>query len=153
MPDEHFSFEEHFEKQSDPIIWAKKKALATFSEISEVIGDRNARWVFALWGNGVSKRRQQEIDNHMLLIQLDMMKKPSMLGLAKRLAQENKSLPRAQQKGARGIDVIALEKLIRGAVAKRNKGLEQGTWWGPVTQKQAVRHFGAQKVETSSDEK
>lgn len=71
---------------------------------------------------------------------------PRPLRLAKQLAAENRLLPRAEQRGAGSIDVMALEKQIRTLVKKRERDLAAGTWYGPVTKEQAVRHFGAKKV-------
>jgi hypothetical protein len=74
----------------------------------------------------------------------------SYLGLAKILAEENKALPREQRKGPGGVEVTALAKHIENLVKRRERELAAGTWFGPITHEQAVRHFGAKNVATIS---
>jgi hypothetical protein len=135
--------------QLDPIHAAKLKALNLFLEMRENIGEKNARWIFAKWGTPPTQRRLNEIKNHALLDRFDRMQSPSILALAKQLAKENESLPTKDKRAAGGTDVVALEKHIRDVVKKRERGLAARTWHGPITEAQAVRHFGAKKVETS----
>jgi hypothetical protein len=73
----------------------------------------------------------------------------SMLELAKLLAKENEALPLEERKGPGGVDVPALAKHIENQVKRRERELEAGTWFGPITHEQAIRHFGAQNVATS----
>lgn len=136
--------------QLDPIHAAKLKALNLFLEIRESIGEKNARWIFAKWGTPPTQRRMNEIRNHALLDRFDRMKGGSILALAKQLAKENETLPIKDRRAAGGVDVVALEKHIRDVVKKRERGLAAGKWHGPITEAQAVRHFGARKVETYS---
>jgi hypothetical protein len=158
------SIMDHIQEQLDPVHTAKLKALDLFLEIRESIGDAKARWVFAKWGTPPSRRRRQEINNDGLLSRLDLMSVrdrktgelrpcPNVLKLAKQLAKENESLPREQQRGAGSTDVHALEKHIRDLVKKRETGLANRTWHGVITHEQAIRHFGAKKVETFSPKK
>lgn len=84
------------------------------------------------------------IRNHGLLDCYDWMKpKPVVLRLAKQIAEENKLLPRSEQRGAGSTDVHSLEKLIRTLVEQREKALKARKWYGPVNHEQAVKYFGA----------
>jgi hypothetical protein len=73
-----------------------------------------------------------------------------MLEFAELLAKENEALPFEQRKGPGGVDVPALAKHIENLVKKRERELAAGTWFGPITGEQAVRHFGAKNVATFS---
>lgn len=135
----------------DPVDAAEMAAGQLFGEIAADLGEAKARWIFAKWGTPPSASRRAQIKNFALLSRLDRMKpKPVILKLAKQQAAENESLPRREQRGAGSTDVTALEKHIRSLVKKREKGLAERSWFGPVTEEQAIRHFGAKKVETFS---
>jgi hypothetical protein len=145
------SLMDHIQEQLDPVHAAKLKALDLFCEIRGKLGDARARRIFAIWGTPPSASKMAKLKNYGLLDRLDMMKpKPVVLKLAKQLAKENLLLPRGEQRGAGSTDAHALEKHIRTLVKKRESGLKAKTWHGPITPEQAVRHFGAKKVETSS---
>lgn len=159
----------------DPRDAAKLAAGRLFAEIQAELGTAAARRIFAMWGTPPTQRRMNEIRNHGLLSRMDIMTDlaktrharekarcesaglpvpdfapPSLLAFAKELAKENADLPLKDRRAAGGTDVHALEKHIRDMVKKREKGLAAGKWYGPITEAQAIRHFGAQKVETSS---
>jgi hypothetical protein len=130
-----------------------QKIDAAFSELR--IGAGRASRVFLHFGKPPTVRQQNEFKNYALLDRLDMMKdkktglpSPNMLQLAKHLAKENSKLPRTEQRGAGSTDVHALEKHIRDVVKKREQGLKNRTWRGPINEDQAIRHFGAKKVAT-----
>lgn len=136
---------------------AYKAAYYLFSELDERVGINRARWLFRHFGRPPSQRRLNEIKNYALLDRLDGMKdkktglpSPNILKLANELAKANQTLPVSERRSAGSTDVHALEKHIRDIVKKRKRGLEKRTWRGPVTHEQAVRHFGAKKVETFS---
>jgi len=59
----------------DRYFWAKRKALATFLEISEVLGDDWARRIFAIWGNPPSQAKLNEIENRATIDRLDLLMK------------------------------------------------------------------------------
>jgi hypothetical protein len=97
------------------------------------LGLRRAKRIFRHFGRPITKTRLIEINNHGLLSSLDMMKpKPVVHRLAKRLAEENKKLPREQQRGAGSTSVRALEKHIRELEKQREAGIKNGTWCGPL---------------------
>jgi hypothetical protein len=130
---------------------AHKAAYWLFQQVKAYAGLTAARAAFVHFGRPPTTRRRNEFKNYGLLDRLDMMKpKPVVLQLAKQLAKENALLPRSEQRGAGSTDVHALEKHIRDIVKKRETGLKKGTWTGPITDEQAVRHFGATNVETFS---
>lgn len=134
---------------------AFKAAYYVFSELTDRAGIDRARWIFRHFGRDPTQSRRNEIKNFALLDRLDMMTdetgKPSpvYLRLAKQLAEENKSLPKSERKGPGGTDVVALAKHIENQDKKRTRSLLAGTWRGPITHDQAVRHFRAKNLATT----
>jgi hypothetical protein len=115
MVDQPFPFDEHFERQLDPHLWAKRKALALFTEIREVLGDEKARQVFAVWGMPPSDRRLNEIENMAILDRLDFMPGgPNIKELARQIASERYVDPSGDQ-------VAVVERHIRRLNAKRKQ--------------------------------
>jgi len=141
---------------------ACKAAYWLFAELNKQVGRTGARGAFWQFAKPLTQRRRNEIRNHGLLDRLDMMvdaagnPAPNMLGLAKRMAAENALLTPNERK-ARGsagsTDVSSLAKHIRDIVKRREQGLKNRTWHGPVTEEQAMRHFLAKKVATISKKK
>jgi hypothetical protein len=118
---------------SDPTSPEAGKLQTTMVLANSDLGRRRAARIFQHFGRPVTKTRRIEMANHGLLLSLDIMKpKPIVHRLAKQLAEENKKLPRAQQRGAGSTSVRALEKHIRDLEKKRAAGIKNGTWWGPV---------------------
>jgi hypothetical protein len=98
---------------------------------------REARRIFYRFGAPPSAERLRQISNYGLLDRLDFMRpRPVIQRLARELAEENKRLPRAQQRGAGGTEVLALEKHIRRQVKLREKGMRRAPGGGralPIT--------------------
>jgi hypothetical protein len=146
-----------WEEAGDPFGAAHKAAYYLSQELDERIGVDRAKYVFRHFGELPSTTNLNERKNYAVLDRLDMMTDengtpcPVALRLAKRLAKENEALPLAERKGPGGVDVPALAKHIQNLVKKRERELEAGTWHGPVTHEQAVRHFGAKNVATFSE--
>jgi hypothetical protein len=140
-----------WQEAGDPGGAAYKASYHLFSELIERVSINRARWIFRHFARVPTKKRVNQIRNDVLLSQLDLMKpKPVILQLAKRLAKENEALPLEERKGPGGVDVPALAKHIENLVKKRERALAAGTWWGPITHEQAIRHFGAPNVATFS---
>lgn len=92
-----------------------------FFAIARHHGETTARRVFKECGP-MPKRLRIAIRNATVLDRLDMMKpKPNVAQLARELAEENKALPRHQQRGVGGIDPVTLEGHIRDLVDRRNE--------------------------------
>jgi hypothetical protein len=121
-----------FTPGADSIPGAKHMAYLLFMVIREHQGDRAARRIFAMWGNPPTPARLQQIANVGLLDHYDMMKpRPNVQRLARELAEQNKTRPRSEQRGAGSTDPITLEKHIRRQIALRKKAMKAGTWLGP----------------------
>jgi hypothetical protein len=100
-------------------------ALRLFSLINEHHGETEARRIFAMWGTLPTPTRMRQIRNEGLLTRYDMMKpKPNVQRLAREVAEENRSLPQKDRKGAGGTTVHALDRLIRRLVRERKKRRE-----------------------------
>jgi len=92
----------------------EQMAYLLFMLIREHHGDKAAHLIFAKWAKPASAAKLALIANIGLLQRLYRMKpKPNVQRLACELAIENKSLPRAKQRGAGSTNPITLEKLIR----------------------------------------
>ena len=124
------------------------------------IGINRAKYTFRHFGKRPSKTDLNEWKNYAVLNRFDRgvwaeetrkWRPCSMLELAKLLAKENEALPLEERKGPGGVDVTALAKHIENQVKRRERELEAGTWFGPITHEQAIRHFGAQNVATSDE--
>jgi hypothetical protein len=103
-----------------------------FLLIRENHGEATARRIFAKWGNPPTAKRLAMFENVSLLDRLDMMEpKPNVQKLARQLAEENKALPRAKQRGPGSTNPIALEKQIRRIRDLRTRRMKKGTWLGP----------------------
>jgi hypothetical protein len=90
-----------------------------FFAIARHEGPDVARPIFNTSGPS-PKRLLVALDNAALLERYDNMRpKPIVAKLAREVAEENKRLPRAQQRGAMGTDARALEDLIRDLLDKR----------------------------------
>jgi hypothetical protein len=93
-----------------------------FMAISEFHGKEAAYHVFSKYSGPPAASRVAHIKNCGLLDRLDMMKpKPNVELLARQLAEENKKLPREEQRGAGGIDPFDLARHIREIMRKRKK--------------------------------
>ena len=87
-----------------------------FHGIARHYGEAAARSVFNGCGP-IPKRLRTAIRNATVLERLNAMKpKPNVSRLARELAEENKTLPRQQQRGVGGIDPFVLEDHIRDLV-------------------------------------
>jgi hypothetical protein len=122
-------------------------------------GANRAKYIFRHFGKLPLKTEINERKNNAVLDRFDRgvwdketrkWRPCSMLEFAKLLAKENEALPLEQRKGPGGVDVPALAKHIENLVKKRERELAAGTWFGPITREQAVRHFGAKNVATFS---
>ncbi|WP_407194384.1 hypothetical protein [Bradyrhizobium sp. STM 3566] len=108
--DEPFSYE----KTTDPYGWAKRKAMNLFLEIREVIGEKNARHVFAIWGTPPSQERLNEIENMGQIDRLDIEFKGNVKAFARAFAAENFKDPTPEE-------IANVERQIRRLNAKRKK--------------------------------
>jgi hypothetical protein len=124
------------------------------------LGSLRAKRIFRHFGKLPSTTDLNDRRNYALLDRFDMgvwdketrkWRPVSMLGLAKIVAKENEALPLEERKGPGGVDVAALAKHIENQVKKRERELEAGTWFGPITHEQAIRYFGARNVATSEE--
>jgi hypothetical protein len=109
------SLSELAEKQLDPYLWAKRKALDLFMEIQEVLGDEKARRVFAIWGTPPSPARLNEIENQGIIDRLDLFTGGNVKELARQMAVEKYVNPTPQQ-------IETEERQIRrlNAIRKKN---------------------------------
>jgi hypothetical protein len=143
-----------WEEAGDAIGGAHKAANYLFSELIERVGVGRAKYIFRHFGKPPSKTDLNDRKNYAVLDRLDRMKDengelfPNYLGLAKQLAPENQALPLEERKGPGGVDVPALAKHIENLAKRRERELAAGTWFGPITHEQTVRHFGARNVAT-----
>lgn len=64
MAEEPFSFDDHIQKQLDPLHWAKCQALDVFTKIREVIGDEAARRIFKIWSEPPSATKLRWIEKN-----------------------------------------------------------------------------------------
>lgn len=92
-----------------------------FLAIKRHHGDDAAERIFRNAGR-MPRRLRTALRNATVLDRLAMMlPKPNVAKLARELAEENKTLPRAQQRGVGGIDVGNLEDHIRDLVTASKK--------------------------------
>jgi hypothetical protein len=68
------------------------------------------------------------------------------VGVRKTTGKGKRSATFGATKGSGRCRVPALAKHIETLVKKRERELAAGTWFGPITREQAVRHFGAKNV-------
>lgn len=109
--------------------WAVQRL---FWRIERQHGEAFARKIFAQRGRATTKADAKEKRKWEVLDHLDRMQpKPNVRQFAKALAESNRSLPRAEQKGLGGIDQHALEALIRVMRAERAEKQKTGEWYGP----------------------
>jgi hypothetical protein len=106
----------------DTMPGAVNAASNLFREIERHHGLAEARRIFAKLASPPNARRLNHIKNESLLNQLDMMKPaPDVQRLARKLAEENKALPRGQRHGPRGsTNPVTLDKHIRRLRDKRD---------------------------------
>ena len=106
----------------DTMPGAEDAASNLFHEIERYHGLAKARRIFAKLASNPTARRLSQIRNESLLNQLDMMKPaPDVQRLARKLAEENKALPREQRHGPRGsTNPVTLDKHIRRLRDKRD---------------------------------
>jgi hypothetical protein len=117
--------------------WAVQRL---FWRIERQHGEAFARKVFAERGRPATKADAKEKRKWEILDQLDrMLPKPNVRQFAKALADSNRTLPRAEQKGLGGIDQHTLEALIRAMRAERAEKQKAGTWYGPPWPEPAPR--------------
>jgi hypothetical protein len=149
-----------WEMADDPASSAHKAAYYLFQELIECVGVGRAKYIFRHFGKLPSKTDLSDRKNYAVLDRFDRglwderagdWRPCSMLALAKLLAKENEALPLEERKGPGGIEVTALAKHIENLVKRRDRELDAGTWFGPITPEQAMRHFGTQNVATSSE--
>lgn len=139
---------------------AYKAAYYLFQELIERGGTDRALWAFRHFGKWPTQTDANNRENYALLTRFDRGEWDqkahawcpiSMLKLATIVAKENEALPVEKKKGAGGTNSHALAKHIENQVKKRERELAAGTWFGPVTHEQAVRHFHAPNVATFSE--
>jgi hypothetical protein len=149
-----------WEEAGDPGGAAHKAAYYLFQELIERLGAGHAKYIFRHFGKLPTLTDVNDRENYALLDRFDRgewdqeshkWRPISMLKLAKIVAKENEALPTQKKKGAGGTDAHALAKHIENLVKRRERELEAGTWFGPITHEQAIRHFGAQNVATSDE--
>jgi hypothetical protein len=117
----------------------ENEASKLFQRIVERFGvdDRHrgideARRIFDKFSAPPSPQRVAEIKNWALLDLCDLFA-PNVRKLARELAEENKTLPRAERHGPRGsTDPFVMDRHIRRLRKERKEALEKGTWGGPV---------------------
>jgi hypothetical protein len=129
-------------------LWeCEQAAYKVFCAIMQLHGKTEARRIFLKFGCPPSARKIKQIKNELLLLSLDRMKpKPTVQRLARELAKENETLPQNERHGPRGsTNQASMDKHIRLLLKEREASLKKGTWWGPVTDEQAVRYLGARK--------
>jgi hypothetical protein len=146
-----------WEEAGEPFGAAHKSSYYLFQELIERLGLDRAKYIFRQFGKLPSTSDLNDWKNHAVLARLDMMTDengrpcPIALRLAKQLAKENEALPLEDRKGPGGVEVTALARHIQNLVKKRERELATGTWFGPITHEQAMRHFGAKNVATISE--
>jgi hypothetical protein len=106
--------------------------MRTITDRGKLQGEQIARRIFAQWGTPPTAKKIGMIKNWGLLDLYDLMKEPNVQELARKLAEENKALPRAQQRGPGATDPVTLEKQIRRQVTLRKARIKKGTWLGPI---------------------
>jgi hypothetical protein len=117
---------------ADSIDGCKFMAHLLFMLIREHHGEQCARRIFAMWGKPPSPRQRRRNANFGLLIEFDMMQGPNVQQLARKLAEENKALPRGQQNGAGCTDPVELAQQIRRQIRTRKKAMARHKWYGPM---------------------
>ncbi|MBB4378234.1 hypothetical protein [Bradyrhizobium sp. SBR1B] len=110
MPDDDFSYD----KVTDPDGWARRKALGLFLEIRELLGEKRARQLFAIWGTPPTPARLNEIENMGLIDRLDIEFKGNVKAFARALAAEKYANPSVQQ-------TETVERQIQRLNVKRKK--------------------------------
>jgi hypothetical protein len=109
----------------------RRVLVTVFLEIRKRYGEREARRLFSFWGNPPTPARLRKIANLGLLDRYDMMREPNVQQLARELAEQNKQLPRSEQRGAGTPNPIALEKQIRRLLDERKRRMAADKWIGP----------------------
>jgi hypothetical protein len=106
----------------DTIDGCEHAAYLLFTEIYTRHGIVEARRIFMKFGAEPTRTRLRLITNLALLDRYDMMKpRPNVERLAKQVAEQNKKLPREQQRGAGGTDWKNLDKHIRRMLDERDE--------------------------------
>lgn len=131
----------------DPLEAADRAAYWLFSVTVAEFGLSHARRIFMKFGKEPSPKKLKKIKNAGVLSRYDMMKEPNVAELARQLFAENQALP----KGKRSTTTLgSWEKHITRLKKDRERRLKDRTWWGPVTQNQAVKYFGARAEKPES---
>jgi hypothetical protein len=95
-------------------------AAKLFHEVQTEIGLGDARRIFKEIAGPPTKKQNAGWKNMELLSRYDCMARPSVRGLARELAEQNRNLPREQRHGPTGsTDPAMLDKQIRRLLAKR----------------------------------
>jgi hypothetical protein len=100
---------------------AKREIAGITEERAKQWGDYAARSIFATLGRPPTARQAQQFRNDQLLDRLENMPEPNVSQLAREVAEENKLLPRDQQRGAGGTDERQLDQQIRRLVRSRKR--------------------------------
>jgi hypothetical protein len=82
-----------------------------------------------------SKKELTELRDWELLERFDAMPKPNISQFACALAEENKKLPREQQRGVGGVSPVALDRYIRRLLHHRQEAMQNHQWDGPTPPK------------------
>jgi hypothetical protein len=92
----------------------------------------NMSRIFAQYTKPSTKREATELRDWELLARFDALPKPNISQFANALAEENKALARAEQRGAGGVNPVALDRYIRRLLRDRRDAMNRAQWDGPV---------------------
>jgi hypothetical protein len=104
----------------------EQAASALFLAIKNQHGAKAAQLIFKKIGRKESARDIARFQNLILLDQYDLMENPNVQKLARIIAEDNRALPRKEQRGSGGTNAVAIEKLIRRLLAERERDIAQG---------------------------
>jgi hypothetical protein len=87
--------------------------------------------IFRQYAKPATKKELTELRDWELLARFDALPKPNITQFACAVAEENKRLPRQEQRGSGGVNPVALDKYIRRLLRGRQDAMQRGQWDGP----------------------
>jgi hypothetical protein len=87
--------------------------------------------IFDQYAKPATKKELTELRDWELLARFDALPKPNIAQFACTLAEENKQLPRGEQRGAGGVSPVALDRYFRRLLRDRENAMQTAQWDGP----------------------
>jgi hypothetical protein len=116
MANRPFSWDDHTQKQLDPLFLAKQRVALLFHELKAVFGEEKTRHIFEVFGKP-SARRLKELEHELVRDRLDLMGPhgggPNIKRLARQLAGEKRVNPTVDE-------IASEERQIHRLLKKRD---------------------------------